>query len=72
MKMDITNGLNNCKVYAYLHGRKKLVYTNSMENCEKYCEDETMNLWTMTVIYGSYRLMTASFMRSKNERNKHI
>lgn len=23
MKMDITNGLNNCKVYAYLHGRKK-------------------------------------------------
>jgi hypothetical protein len=56
MKMDITNGLNNCKVYAYLHGRKKLVYTNSMENCEKYCEernykfmDNDGNLWQLQI-----------------------
>lgn len=72
MKMDITNGLNNCKVYAYLHGRKNLYIQTVWKIVKNIVKNKTMNLWTMTVIYGSYRLMTVSFMRSKNERNKHI
>ncbi len=61
MKTDITNGLNNCKVYAYLHGRKRLVYTNSMENCEKYCEernyefmDNEGNTWQLQIDDSEY------------------